>query len=195
MTKKPIKPVWLRLDEKINAIDNLDKAYNYIREAESDTMAWKWAIMALHNALYGFAICACAGTNPDLVAPKNKKGERNLISFGMALRYCQDPTYMNKYVSSKYLTLNNKQKESINWLKDKFRDQFEHFAPMGWSIELHGISHIFIDIVDIIRFLAIDTHNIRFTQTQARKIKSLIFQSKKILKNSKLYLETEQLDK
>ena len=194
MKNKNIKSVYLRLDEKTNAIDYLEKAYIFIKQTENDNMAWKWAIITLHTALYGFAICACAGTSPEIVAPKNKKGERQLISLGKALRYCQDPTYMNMNVSSKHLTLNNKEIESINWLKDKFRHQFEHFSPKGWSIELHGMPHILIDILDIIRFLAIETKNIRFTQTQVRKIKSLVFQSKKTLKNSKLYIETEQLD-
>ncbi|MCH7517955.1 MAG: hypothetical protein IH964_02855 [Candidatus Dadabacteria bacterium] len=198
MKDKPIKPAYLHLDEKINAIDYLEKAHIFIKQTENDNMAWKWAIISLYTALYGFAVCACAGTSPEIVAKKNKKGkhkgERQLISLSKALRYCQDPSYMERYVFSKHLILNNEQIESIDWLKDKFRHQFEHFWPKGWSIELHGMPHILIDVLDIIRFLAIDTHNIRFTQTQRRKIKSSIFQSKKTLKISKLYIETEQLD-
>lgn len=110
------------------------------------------------------------------------------------MQYCQDPSYMERYVFSKHLILNNEQIESIDWLKDKFRHQFEHLWPREWSIELHGMPNILIDVLDIIRFLAIDTHNIRFTQTQRRKIKSSIFQSKKTLKISKLCIEREQLD-
>ncbi len=198
MGNKKIRAVYLRLDEKINAIDYLEKAHISIKESTNDKMAWKWAIIALHNALYGFAICACAGTTPDIVAPKiqkgKNKGQRQLISLNKALKYCQNPQYMNKYVFSKHLILSNNQKDSINWVTERLRNQFEHFSPKGWSIELHGITHISIDILDIIRFLTVDTKNIRFSPTQLRKIKSLIFQSKKIIKNTKLYKETEQLD-
>jgi hypothetical protein len=199
MTKTPIKPMWLRLDEKTNAIDYLDKAHIFIQQTENDTMAWKWAIIALYNALYGFAICACAGTSPDLVAPKiqkgKNKGKRQVISLNKALEHCQNPNIMEMYVFSAYLILTDNQKHSIKLLAEEFRNQFEHFPPQGWSIQLHGMSHILMDILDVIRFLAIETKNIRFTQTQTRNIKSLVFQSKKILKHSKLYIETEVLDK
>lgn len=199
MTKTTIKPACLRLDEKTNAIDYLNKAQIFIQQTENDTMAWKWSIIALHNALYGFAICACAGTSPDLVAPKNKKGKhkgkRQVISLNKALEHCQNPNIMKMYVFSNYLILTNNQKDSIKSLTERFRNQFEHFPPQGWSIQLHHMSHILMDILDVIRFLAIETKNIRFTPTQKRKIKFFVFQSKKILKNSKLHIETELLNK
>ena len=196
MKKTKIKP--LHVDEKINAIDSLEKGHEFIQQVEDDTLAWKWVVIALFNALYGFAICACAGTNPNFVAPKTKrgknKGKRNLISFNKALEYCQNPKVMEMNTFSRYLTLTNSQKESIDWLKNTFRDNFEHFPPQHLYIGLHGMHQIIIDILDIIRFLAIDTRNIRYTYTQERKIKSAVYQSKRLLKKTKLYKETEQLD-
>ena len=196
MKDKTIKPVFLQLDEKINAADYLEKAPTFIKQTETDNMAWKWAIISLHTALYGFAVCACAGTSPDIVAPKKNKGKgkRWLIKFDDALKYCQNPEHMNMYVHSKHLILDKQQKNSIKSLKNIFRNNFEHFSPQIRSIKLNGMPNILIDILDIIRFLAIETKNIHFNQTQVTKIKSLVFQSKKTLKNSKLYIETEQLD-
>ena len=54
---------WLYLDELENAIDNLEMVPHFLEEINS-TMKWKWTIIALHQALYGFAVCA-ANFPPD----------------------------------------------------------------------------------------------------------------------------------
>ncbi len=72
MRKVKIRPKWLRLTEEINALDYLEKASYYIRETEVDVYAWKWVILALFGALYGFAICACKGSSPDWVTYETK---------------------------------------------------------------------------------------------------------------------------
>ena len=47
---------------------------------------------------------------------------------------------------------------------------------------------IALDVLDVIRFLAVETGNYtHFNQSQIRKVKSYVFQSKKLLKNSRLY--------
>ena len=49
---------------------------------------------------------------------------------------------------------------------------------------------IAIDVLDVIRFLAVDTHTyIHLKQTQLKRIKSLVFQSKKFLRNTRLHQE------
>lgn len=195
MKQSKVREKWLRLDEKTNAVDYLEKAYDYICQVEADVFAWKWVIIALHGALYGFAICACAGSNPDYVAPVIKKGKnkgkRHLIGLDKALELCQ--TYKG-YVQSKPLQLSDKQKESIRWLKDEFRDEFEHFSPNNrWSIKLDGMPQILVDVLEIIRFLAVETRNFFLTRTQIRKVKSIVFQSKRRLKQSQLYRETDRV--
>jgi hypothetical protein len=88
------------------------------------------------------------------------------------------------------LILTARQKYSIKMLKKSLRNNFEHFKPKGWSIEIHGLPGIAIDILDIIRFLAVETFRYQhLNQSQRRRIKSIIFQSKKRLKKSTLYQE------
>ncbi|HWR90533.1 MAG TPA: hypothetical protein VN260_09745, partial [Dissulfurispiraceae bacterium] len=76
----------MRLTEETNALDYLEKAASFIRETEQNGLAWKWVVLALHGALYGFAICASQGTNYENVTKVTKKGERKLISFDKALQ-------------------------------------------------------------------------------------------------------------
>lgn len=196
MTRIVIKPKWLRLSEKTNALDYLEQASYYIRQVDTNVVAWKWVILTLHSALYGFAICACMGTNPDNVTHKTKKGKSKLIDFDKALKRCQDPDKLPIMANSKHLQLTDQQNDSIRRLKHQFRNYFEHFIPTGWSIEIHGMPLIALDVLKVIRFLALETTaQFKLKQSQKKKIKSIVFQSQKLLKQSKPYQEALYLQK
>jgi len=190
--QRKIRAKWLRLTEKTNALDYLEKACDFIRQTETNVYAWKWIILALHGALYGFAICACQRANRYNVAFKTKKGKEQLIGFDKALELCQNPNWMRMYIFSKHLQLSKQQEESILRLKE-LRNEFEHYIPTSWSIEIHGMPYITIDVLEVIRFLALDTGNCHLTMTQKKKVKSIVFQRKRILKRSQLYKEAEKI--
>jgi hypothetical protein len=185
-----IRAKYLRLSVEKNALDYLARAVDFIQEAESDLLAWKWVINSLHGALYGFAIAALQGTNPDNVTVRHRSGNEKLISFSEALSRCQDPRFMTMLTSSQHLILTDGQKESIRILKNVFRNSFEHYIPRGWSIEIHGFPEIAIDVLDAIRFLALESGNyVHLTRSEEKRIKSLIFRAKRHLRTSKLHKE------
>jgi hypothetical protein len=100
---------------------------------------------------------------------------------------------MGMLVHSRPLVLTDIQKDSIRSLKKELRNKMEHYVPSGWSIEVHGMPVMTIDILDVIRFLAIETRTyIHLNQAQLKRIKSYVFQSKKFLKTTKLYQEAIQ---
>jgi hypothetical protein len=190
MTKRRVQPKWLRLTEETNALDFLERAAEFIRFTESDRKAWKWVVLALHGALYGFAIAACKGTTHEIVIRRTKKGEERLISLDDALKMCQDERWMSTLITGQALNLTDSQKESIRKLKKTLRNNFEHYVPRGWSIEIHGLPRIAIDVLDVVRFLAVDTGRYQqLNQSQRRKVKSIVFQSKRLLMRSNLYQE------
>ncbi|MDE3838645.1 hypothetical protein C0966_04480 [Bacillus methanolicus] len=55
----------LRTNELDNAIDYLEKAAYYFNN-RNDSHWFKWLMISLHGALYGFGVCAIKGTNPSL---------------------------------------------------------------------------------------------------------------------------------
>lgn len=186
MKELPPKEIWLRLCEEINAVDYLEKASIFIKSVSKNCNDWKWVIIGLHGALYGFTIAACRGTDSRSVL--TKKGQ--LINFWKALKKCQDPNHMKMLTHSKHLILTEKQKESIEVLKSEFRNEFEHFKPKGWSIEIHGMPEIAIDVLEVIRFLALETNTYVHLEEDSRKlVEQLIGNSIAILKDSKLYKE------
>ena len=176
-----LKPKWLEFSEEINALDDLEKAYFFIQQTIQDRKAWKWVILCVYSAMYGFAICALKGTNPDRVIIKTKKRDR-LINFAEAIDRCQNPLHMNMTVTSRYLQLNDEQKYSIKKISKEFRNNFVHYIPKSWRIEVSGMPAIVRDCLEVIRFLALDTGNyIHLTKNQQRRVKSFIHQSVKIL--------------
>jgi hypothetical protein len=80
-----MKDRWLTFTEETNALDYLNRAAQFIRETATDDDAWKWVVIALHGSLYGFAICACKGTDYHNVTYPAKRAGRKLLSFGAAI--------------------------------------------------------------------------------------------------------------
>lgn len=185
------RAVWLETSEENNALDYLDKAYKYIQLAQSDVSEWKWVVLSLHGALYGFAICALQGTNYERVIRYTKKGMQRLIGFSEAINRCQDSEYMQMYVFSKELRLTESQKVSVRKLNDLLRNNFQHYIPKTWCIEVHGMPAIALDVLTAIRFLALETGNwVDLTPTQKRRVKSIVYQSGLLLKRSRLHKES-----
>ena len=144
MPLSPMDERYLTITGYTNALDYLERAVRFIREVTTDKAAWKWAIIALHGSLYGFAICACKGTDYHSVTNVTKRGDRRLISFNRALRACQDPQRMSLTVMSRPLVLSADEQASIRKLQESLRNRFEHYIPMVWHIEIHGMPTIAI---------------------------------------------------
>lgn len=195
MAKKAIREKYIDFSDETNALDYLERASEFIKATSFDPKAWKWVILSLHGALYGFAIGACKGSNYQTVVKKTKKGHERLITLDEALTKCQDGRWMGTLCDSCALNLSYSQKDSIRRLKATLRNNFEHYIPGGWSIEMHGLPRISMDILDVIRFLAVDTFQYQhLNQAQIKKIKSIVFHSKKLLKCSPLHLELLEVE-
>jgi len=185
MGKKDNQEQYLRFTAEMNALDYLERAEEFIKQTESNMNAWKWVIIALHGALYGFAITACMSTNFHSVTKPTKKGRRHLISFDEAIKKCQNKAMMGTLIGGEALQLSESQKDSIRKLKKALRNNFEHSIPGSWLIEIHGLPQIAIDVLDVIRFLAVETFRYQHLNTsQRRRVKSIVYQSKRLLRKS-----------
>ena len=92
---------------------------------------------------------------------------------------------MQMTIHSKPLKLSDQQKRSISILNDALRRGLEHFQPGLWTVNLSGMPRVASDILDIIRFLALETATyVNLTAYQQGKVKSLVYRSKRILRRS-----------
>jgi hypothetical protein len=180
---------YLTFTEEINALDYLKRAAGFIREVTSDEEAWKWVIIALHGALYGSAICACKGTNYHSVTTETKRGRR-LISLSQALEACQDPERMRMTVMSRPLVLTDDQRAAIGNLQFTLRNPFEHYVPMSWHIEIHGLPTMAVHCIEVIRFLALESGNYTMlSRSQYDLIKCLAAETTEFLRSMPLHAE------
>jgi hypothetical protein len=150
---------FFRFDTETNAIDFLEKAIFFIKESETNPKNYKWVAISLFGALYGFAVCASRGTNNNSVCYKNKTGEERLKSFDAIIKLCKNNRHMKMTSSSKHLVLTQEQGIAINILKDEIRNNFEHFLPKGWSIQIKIFHEVIPKILEVIHFLALETGN------------------------------------
>ena len=157
-----MKERWLRLDELENAIDNLEMTAWFLERIPSEKK-WKWTIIAVHQALYGFAICGVRGTDSRWVVKKSKKKDGWLISIWEALERTKDPKWMPLGISRPLVTT-PEEDAAIERLVDEFRNEFEHFKPKHWSIEVSGMPIIVGHVLRVIRFLALESNCVLYLE-------------------------------
>jgi hypothetical protein len=191
-----MKPQYTRFSEEWNALDYLEKTVEFIHRAEKYPTDWKWVIVSLHGALYGFMICALKGTDPDRVLAREKKGTTRLISFKKALEWCQDSDHMIMTTASKVLLVSERQERSLDDLHSQFRNSFAHYQPCLWSIELHGMPQMVIDGLEVTRSVALESGNYMWLTDEARmRIDGLVADGVQTLHQSCLFREAHcQID-
>jgi hypothetical protein len=174
---------YARFTEEANALDYLEKTVSFIKSADNNPLDWKWIILAIHGALYSFMICALKGTSPDNVCFNTKAGKTKLIGFPEALKRCQDSAWMNVSGFTKVLQLSEKQRRAVKRIHDEFRNQFVHYQPTIWSIELAGMSEIVMQALDVVRFVSreMGCYYVHYEAGDTQKMADLINEGQRVL--------------
>jgi hypothetical protein len=177
---------YLRLTAELNALDYFERVVSFIRETQSSDIAWKWVAISLHGALYGFAVSACYGT--DCMSVLVGKNKNHLIGIDEAIKRCEEGR------EGRVLTLSAGERKSLDDLKRLLRDDFEHFRPQAYSIELHGITTLAIDCIRVIEALATTGWvAVRLSDDQQERIAGLAAEARSLLLNSPLHLELQSV--
>lgn len=186
---------YARFTEGSNSIDYLEKAVSFIKSAENKPEDWKWVILAVQGALYGFMICNLKGTAPDNVS---KGKSQDLISFDEALRRCQDPKQQPQKPKraqdadwrslggfSTFLELSEDQKQALRRLHSEFRNQFVHYRPASWSIQLDGMSEMLMHAFDTLSaVLKMGCFYSHFESGDNDRIAALVAEGKALLRKA-----------
>nr|BDD43636.1 hypothetical protein 5 [Bacillaceae bacterium] len=191
-----------------NAIDYLDKAA-YCFNNRKDSHWFKWLMISLHGALYGFGVCATVGINTDRVLKmklgnkrfEQKKKEivefyKNKLGFDISneailddtvkynlsqllgiwdvLDNCQNDSFMMQRSNSKVLVITEVQKEAIDRMI-LYRNNFAHFKPLHLATFTESELWIIKEVVEVIRFLAIESGNVVYSNDNSvEKVKSIL---------------------
>lgn len=168
---------YLRTDEWQEFISSLTHSAELAGRIADDATYWKWFIIAYHNALQALAVCYLSGSttgmgtsgvgimkedsDPEKDAVRQMlayfRGERNdppavkLASFSDLFKRLKNPDYVGEaYVVKPSRAVS----ESLSKL-NKYRNEFIHFTPKGWSISFSGFPERILHLCDLIELLAI----------------------------------------
>lgn len=97
-----------------------------------------------------------------------------LLGIWDVLERCQDESFMTQFTDSKVLSLTDEHKKSIDKMIN-YRNDFAHFKPKGFSLLTRSEEWIIKEVVDVIKFLALETGNVFYNGSNNREeVESLI---------------------
>jgi hypothetical protein len=157
---------WLRTDEYEEILATLKACRRFLTLVTEDASYWKWVFIALHNAVQGCMVVAL--TRSDRFGAIDPEQEREWHE--AYARKEKLPRLREKLLS--FLKLYEKikkkgtlQSSAVERFKptgtqgysmkklNEVRDDFIHFTPKGWSLELNGAPQLAIDCLEVAAFL------------------------------------------
>jgi hypothetical protein len=155
MSKPP--PGYLHTDELQELLDALRKVRAELEAARTDDHAWKWAIHALQSAVQNAIVAAISGTD----------GLGALTERSARARRDDYENEGGEYPDARlagFRELYRRMRAQTGFPTDpgvdedvgrlvRLRNEFEHFAPKGWSVQLAGLPRIFRNLLRIVAHL------------------------------------------
>lgn len=148
--------LWLRTDEREDAVCSLEWALALARRVDGEPHVWKWTILALHNAAQGYMVLALTKGNGLLtlrprIAKKWMEAYEGRGDFPTEkldeFLELYAKVKQSAYFSSPFAA-SGAQDKSIARL-NSLRNDFVHFTPKGWSIELSGLPGMVDHVTDL----------------------------------------------
>jgi len=161
--------VWFRTDEALDVAGSTRHALLSLDLATTDPHAWKWVLVALHSALQGACVCHLTGTaqpvgaltdrntqewlnylhnsrdDPNVTIPKVR-----LLALPSLLNKVRKPNTIGSGAQAPGIEISDEELRWLNRFHYQIRNQFIHFSPMGWTLELSGVPGLCVLIARII---------------------------------------------
>ncbi|MFZ7091525.1 hypothetical protein [Primorskyibacter sp. 2E233] len=185
----------VHFDEYEDVLTSLKMVYENLLLVAEEPTRWKWIVIGLHNALQGAAVCAL--TQTDGSGPWKKDAEKSIrkayygdhkvpdytqagevmdvskiAPFGELLRRLYPELDLNS--GEDWFSAQTRTETSLRMLLS-MRNDFQHFVPRSWSIEMAGLPDMVADAVDMIEEIALQKHchrHNRFSELQLSKYSS-----------------------
>jgi hypothetical protein len=156
---------WARFNEYEDVLASTDLLALVIPKLAKNPSHWKWTILASHSGLQGALVCAVQDSTKTAVltnrsaretldwleTPEGDEPDQRLLEWPKLLR-----KFRKKYPCA---AMTVPQLKDMKRLHEEFRNNFTHFIPRGWSIEIAGLPRIIATAVDLIE-LAMQQHQV-----------------------------------
>jgi hypothetical protein len=173
--------MYLRVDERTDVLLSLQQCDLSVRLARRSQGNWKWAILALHNALQGALVCHLSGS-AQLGALTERSisdwlswygGDRTLKPPREWLADTKELFSRLSAADKRYeaagpiIRVTDAQAAAFDRLH-ALRNDFQHFTPKGWSLEIAGLPEIFLNVLDVISAIADALYAFRHMEAEER---------------------------
>lgn len=171
--------MFLRTDEEQETADAMTVAAEFAARTVSDVWLWRWVVIALHSAAQGAMVLSLRHGN-GLLALDDETYAKWMDAHEKGLPYPEErlDTYLGLYRKVKHrqwgsiggntpFAPQGTEGGDIKRLNE-IRNDFIHFTPKGWSLEVNGLPRICQSVARLIGFLAIETQNIFWHSEDAR---------------------------
>jgi len=140
-----------------------------LKMTQNDEYYWKWCIIGLHNTIQAFIVCAISGTSG--TGALKKQSAIKVLNYNGEFFKAELDYFLNLYEKMKK-ELKFPSTEGIDRSVDrlnKYRNQFIHFKPQGWSLEIAGLPKISKDCISIVEFLGWKPGHIHWYEQNIKK--------------------------
>ena len=179
---------WLRTDEIEEFIDALEHAAMFARQLTDDVKAWKWLIIALHSALQGACVCALRGghdtTGVDVLTSQSREERLHWLQVASRENPCAPAPEEQRLASLLGLFTRVRKPTclprpyTLNACEDmvddvtklnSLRNDFIHFIPGGFSLEVSSLPRIVTHAVEAIKHLAVEQPTFGYQLEQSHR--------------------------
>ena len=157
----PVAENWIQTDEAEDVAGSIRHVIRAAQFVGEDSLAWKWVVMALHSALQGACVCHLTTTaapvgavternagdwlayfEDSLTDPNAKPPKTHLMRLPDLLTAVRKPHSAGDCSNAAGVAISESELRWLRRFHKDIRNQFVHFEPMGWSIEVSGIPEI-----------------------------------------------------
>jgi hypothetical protein len=180
---------WLITDESVETVSALEVFAEELLRVQQNPYRWKWVIVALHSGLQGMMVLALQSSH-GLHVLRPEDASWWLEAHERGGPYPDDlklDDFLNLYKkvkSDRMLMYDHSQKfhpkgtqgGSVKLL-NRLRNEFVHFTPRVWALELEGLPAMSADCVEVAEFLAWQSHNVTWSDQDLVQRAKSAFQS------------------
>lgn len=164
---------WLSTDEADDTAGSVRHGLLCWDNVPGDVQAWKWMALAIHSALQGGSVCHLVTTMAPVGAvyqknaaeflqyiedsrtdPDVRPPEARLMALPDLLKAIRKPHSAGDRSNQEGISLSDAELAWLCNFHTGVRNQFVHFEPMGWSLEVSGIPAIAALVARILNDIA-----------------------------------------
>lgn len=150
--------IWIRTDEAEDVAASVRHALRCWPLAKEDDQAWKWVMLALHAALQGALVCHLVTTATPLGVVTDRNAQEwvdyferyrsdttvrppktRLLDLPELIKLARKPGSAGDGRQGGLVRVSDQELAWLRRIHTEIRNQFVHFEPMGWAVDVSGV--------------------------------------------------------